>query len=88
MMNGAIVWVYTAEVVVDSALGLCIMVLWLFVLLLSLTTNYMMSGFLKSWGTFWLFGGLQLIGGVYCLIFIKETAGLTDKQKKYLYAPK
>jgi hypothetical protein len=81
-MNGAVIWVYSTETVVDTGLGICIMVLWLFVLLLSLTTNYMMSSIMGTYGTFWLFGACSFVGGIFCYFFIKETYGLTDKEKK------
>lgn len=42
-MNGALAWVYSSEVVVDSALGLVTSILWLWVLVLSLSTNYLME---------------------------------------------
>lgn len=45
--NGPIIWLYVSEVVVDSALGLCIATLWGVVLIESLTTNYLMNSFLK-----------------------------------------
>jgi len=44
--SGPITWIYTSEVVVDSALGFCILNLWGTVLILSLTTTYMMNSFL------------------------------------------
>ena len=45
--NGPIIWLYVSEVVVDSALGLCLFLLWSLVLLLSLFTNVLMESFLK-----------------------------------------
>ena len=41
--NGPIIWLYVSEVVVDSALGVCIFSLWGVALLLTLTTNFMMK---------------------------------------------
>jgi len=38
--------------------------------------------------TFFLFGGFSLLGAGYVLIFMKETSGLSDAQKKVLYRPK
>lgn len=43
IMNGVVVWVYVSETIVDAALGWVMLVLWSFVLLLSLTTNYLMD---------------------------------------------
>ena len=44
--TGPIAWLYASEVVVDSALGFCILCLWITVLLLSLTTKFLMDSFL------------------------------------------
>jgi hypothetical protein len=86
-MNGSIIWVYSAEVAVDTALGICILVLWTWVLILSLTTNYLMEA-LNTYGVFWLFGISSFIGGIFDYFFVRETVGLNDKQRKSLYMPK
>lgn len=39
-------------------------------------------------GTFILFGCFCLLGLLYILIFVRETKGLSDLEKKTLYAPK
>ena len=33
-----------------------------------------------------MFGGVSIIGAVFFSICMKETKGLTDKQKKFLYS--
>lgn len=40
--NGPIIWLYVSETVVDTALGLCMFSLWGTVLVLSMTTNFLM----------------------------------------------
>lgn len=77
--NGPVIWLYVSEVVVDTALGLCIFSLWGTVLVLSLTTNFLMESALHPYGVFWLFAGISLVGGIYCFFVIKETRGLNDK---------
>ena len=37
---------------------------------------------------FFLFSGMTFAGAIYGFVMIKETQGLTDKQKKELYTPK
>jgi len=37
---------------------------------------------------FFLLGGITLLGAVFVAVFIKETKGLSDKEKKQLYTPK
>ena len=51
------------------------------------TAEYMMGSFLQVPGTFWVFAFFNFLGFLFCLIFIKETMGLTDKEKKLLYSP-
>ena len=38
-------------------------------------------------GSIWYFAVLTFIGFLFCIIFIKETRGLTDLEKKTLYTP-
>eukprot|EP00347_Sterkiella_histriomuscorum_P003540 403363903 len=85
--NGPVIWLYVSEVVVDTALGLCIFTLWGTVLVLSLTTNFLMESALRPCGVFWLFAVISVFGAIFCFIFIKETRGLNDKDKKMLYSP-
>lgn len=44
-----------------------------------------MASFLKVEGTFWLFAAFSAIGFLFVYVFVKETMGMTDKQKKSLY---
>jgi len=46
--TGPIAWIYTSEIVVDSAFGCCIFTLYFTVLVLSFATPYMMSSFLQA----------------------------------------
>ena len=55
--------------------------------LFTFTAEYMMGSYLQVPGTFWVFGFINFLGFLFCSIFIKETKGLTDKQKKLLYSP-
>ena len=83
--NGPIIWLYVSEIVSDAALGFCLFVLWSFILLLSLITNFLMD-FLKPAGAFWLFGVISLGGAWFTYNYAKETQGLSDKEKKTLYS--
>jgi hypothetical protein len=40
--NGVVVWLYCSEVAVDSALGICMLVLWCTILLITLTSKFLM----------------------------------------------
>lgn len=85
LTDGSITYLYVSEVVVDNALGFCFLSLKGTALVISLTTEYIMDSPLKQYGAFWLYGGLASIGAVYAFICMKETRGLTDKEKKQLY---
>ena len=37
---------------------------------------------------FLIFSALSFLGFVYCYFFIRETKGLTDKEKKEIFMPK
>jgi len=44
--------------------------------------------FMSAAGTFLYFAGINFCGFLFLSKFVKETQGLTDKQKKRLYIPK
>lgn len=83
--NGPIIWLYVSEIVSDAALGFCLFVLWSFILLLSLVTSPLMKA-LTPQGVFWLFSVISLGGAWFTYYYAKETQGLSDKEKKTLYA--
>lgn len=85
--NGPIIWLYVSEIVVDAALGVCLFVLWLVILLLSLFTSPLMDSFLKPTGVFLIFGLSSFFGAYYAWKHVKETSNLSDKEKKMLYIP-
>ena len=85
--TGAINWLYTPEVTVDAASGLCIGTSFFNGTLISLTFEFMINSPLKVHGSIWWFSAASYIGLVFCIVFVKETRGLTDLQKKTLYTP-
>lgn len=85
--DGPIGFIYASEVVVDSALGLCYFALIGSILILQLSTKFMMSSWLQPQGVFWLLATISLIASVYCYIWVKDTTHLNDKEKKQLFTP-
>ena len=85
--TGSINWLYIPEVAVDAAFGLCMGNSFLNGTLISLTFEFMINSPLKTHGSIWFFSVGSYIGLVFCIIFVKETRGLTDLQKKTLYTP-
>lgn len=84
--SGPLAWIYAAETVTDIALGVCIQVLWLVVVLLSLVSDPLMDSALHPAGVFFLFSLFSAISVVFIVFFMKETKGLTEKEKKALYS--
>jgi len=71
---------YSAEVAVDTALGLCVLALFLSLLEKAITMEFMVhSPSIGAPGMFFILGGVTLIGAIFVKIFIKETKGLSDK---------
>jgi len=85
--QGPIAWMYAAEVAVDTALGLCILALFLSLLEKAITMEFMVHSAMGPDGMFYFLGAITLVGAVFVAIFIKETKGLSDMEKKTLYMP-
>ena len=86
--QGPIAWMYAAEVAVDTALGLCVLALFLSLLEKAITMEFMVhSPAIGSEGMFFILGGVTLLGSAFIQIFVKETKGLSDLKKKQLYMP-
>eukprot|EP00347_Sterkiella_histriomuscorum_P013305 403365224 len=83
--DGPLFYMYCSEITVDTALGFAFLSLKGSGLAISLTTEYMMDSPLKPQGVFGLFAGVTFISAIFFQIVMKETRGLTDKQKKDLY---
>lgn len=86
--TGPVAWLYAAETTIDAALGFILLSLWGTVLLLSFVSpNLMDAGSLGPTNTFYLYAFFQFLGSAYNLVFMKETRGLSDKEKKTLFTP-
>lgn len=85
--TGCATWLYCSEVAVDIVLGFVGFTAYFVIFIWSLITQFMMeSQLLHPWGTFWMFGIFSLIAAIWMYLFVKETKGLNDKQKKELYS--
>ena len=64
---------YAAEVAVDTALGLCILALFLSLLEKAITMEFMVHDpNFGSEGMFFLLGGITIIGAIFVLIFVNN----------------
>jgi uncharacterized protein YacL len=85
--SGPIAWIYAQETLTDAGLGVSLNVLFGIILILSLSTPYLMPSPLHASGTYFLFAFFAFIGPFFVFYFFKESMGLTEKEKKELYMP-
>jgi hypothetical protein len=77
-------YLYMYEVGMDATLGICKLMLFSSQLLLTLITPFMLEK-LTPKGTFLIFAVFAFCGRFYNIALIRETAGLSDKEKKLIY---
>lgn len=85
--QGPIAWMYAGEVAVDTGLGICVLALYASLLEKAITMEFMVHSAMGPEGMFFFLGGVTFIGAIFIKIFVKETRGLDDKEKKLLYTP-
>lgn len=77
--QGPIAWMYAAEVAVDTALGLCVLALFLSLLEKAITMEFMVHYEpIGAAGMFYILGSITIIGAIFIKFFVKETKGLSD----------
>ena len=86
LTEGPILWIYSAEVCHDANFGIAVLAQFVFLFVISMITEFMVK-YLDTYGTFFFFSGCSLAGAVFIKLAVKETHGLTDKEKKNLYRP-
>ena len=69
---------------VDKATGLAGSGSWISVTIFSMSMEYMLAS-LNAEGTMFIFAGICLLSSLFIAIWVKETKGLTDKEKKNIY---
>ena len=81
---GSAFWVYASEVIVDSALGLCVFLMFGLLALESLLAIYIIQAIGVA-TTFYIFGGFQVVSVIILFFHMKETKHLDQITKKNLY---
>ena len=70
----------------EAGLPIATLLLWIIMTIFSLFTAKFFEIF-KPEGVYFGLTGINLIGLLFIIFFIKETRGKTKEQLKYLYAP-
>ena len=83
LTSGPVAWIYCTETTIDAALGICIFVLWGTVFILSIVCPILLQpDSLGPSNTFFAFAVISVISAAYCYFIMKETKGVTGKEKK------
>jgi Na+/melibiose symporter-like transporter len=82
---GPLVFIYLAEINSDSGFGVGMFFMFVHMTLLIGLAEYLTT-WLGSDGVFGAFSIVCLIGALLMHVFVRETVGLTDKEKKKLYS--
>ena len=86
--SGNFVYLYVAEVCVDSGAGFASLGKYLNLILLSLIHEYMINSRLQVHGTILIYATVTFIAFIFFTTIMRETRGLNDLEKKSLYSPK
>lgn len=87
LSHGTVTWLYTPEVTVDAASGFALGGQFISLSIICLTFEFMIAGPLNVHGTIWYHAAWNFVGLIFMCVLVRETRGLTDKQKKLLYSP-
>ena len=73
--GGPVAWIYAAETVTDTGLGICLLFLWITLFLLSFISPILMEpdSFVGPHNLFFIFSTINMLATVYAYVFIKET---------------
>jgi MFS family permease len=89
MTSGPVTWLYISECTVDTATGLVVLGLYTSCMQQVLSMEFLMgSANFGLAGTFYLFGFENFLCVIFLILFVKETRGHTDAEKKMLYVSK
>lgn len=84
---GALHWLYLPEFLSDTQFGFVLTCHYSCGILIALSTEWMVKVFSPQ-GMVLFYGVVTSLGFFYMLLFLKETSGLSDRQKKQLYVNK
>jgi len=82
---GPVFWLYVAEFLIPISFSIAAFLSWLMIAIISIAAPFMISWSPRD--TFFIYAGCCILGGTFCVIFLKETKGVSKKDLIYLYAP-
>ena len=80
-------WIYLPEVLTDTQFGFVVTFCYLNGMEVAVTTEWLMEAFTPA-GVFLLYTVFSSLGFVFMYVFLRETKGLPDWQKKQIYMPR
>ena len=86
LTNGPLHWPLLSEALNDNQFGFVSAMHYLGGVSISVITEYQIY-YLQPWGTFLFYAICVGLNILFLVVFMRETDGLTDKQKKELYVP-
>lgn len=84
---GPLAPLYAAEVCTDVALGAVMITEDVVVLLQDFVTPVLLSSPMQPVGVFLMFGVFSVIGFVFIYLYVPETAGLSEHEKREIFMP-
>ena len=76
---GPVPWVYMSEIMQNKAMTIALLINWIFTLFFAVTTQKWVDEWLKG-AFFIVLGVICGLGGLFVLILLKETKGLSEAQ--------
>jgi SP family galactose:H+ symporter-like MFS transporter len=81
---GPVPWVYMSETMTENGLSIGITLNWVFTIIIGLLTPILLN---RIGGYFFIGNGaFTVVCGLFCLIVMKETKGLSEKEVSELYS--
>ena len=83
---GSMSWFYVAEVTIDTATGFALAGQFVSLAVMSLTVDMMINSEVGITGVIFYLSVWSIFGTIFCDCSVRESRGLTDIEKKSLYA--
>lgn len=81
---GPILWLYAAEIMTESGMAAASLITWIVTIIFGLFTSKLFDA-LTAKGMYFTFTGVDVVGLLFIIIFIKETRGRSKDEIQFLY---